>query len=359
MFSELTAFLDSFVRDGAPGYDLAVLQHGREIFRHQSGYTNVEKQIPVAGNERYNLYSCSKPITVTAALMLYEEGLYKLDDPLYTILPEFKEMTVRDGNGVKKAKNPIRMRDLFSMTAGFTYDLQTPALKRAKVKTDGRCGTREVMPYFAETPLAFEPGTHWRYSACHDILAAAVEVLAGERFGAFVSRRIFKPLGMTRSTFCLDDSELDTVTEQYRYDAEAGVAKNCGNSLGVFKLGSAYESGGAGCISTVEDYLRFMEGLRTGVLLSDKTLTLMHTDCLDENTRPDFWHHKTYGYALGVRCPIPGGATDFGWDGAAGAFMAIDIENEITVFYAQHLRSDPNNPNRHLVYDYVRDALVK
>jgi CubicO group peptidase (beta-lactamase class C family) len=89
MFSELTAFLDSFVRDGAPGYDLAVLQHGREIFRHQSGYTNVEKQIPVAGNERYNLYSCSKPITVTAALMLYEEGLYRLDDPLYAILPNF------------------------------------------------------------------------------------------------------------------------------------------------------------------------------------------------------------------------------------------------------------------------------
>lgn len=357
MFSELTAFLDSFVRDGAPGYDLAVLQHGREIFRHQSGYTNVEKQIPVAGNERYNLYSCSKPITVTAALMLYEEGLYRLDDPLYAILPEFREMTVREGDAVRKAKNPIRMRDLFSMTAGFSYNLETPALKRAREETGGRCGTREVMPYFAESPLSFEPGTHWQYSACHDILAAAVEVLAGERFGAFVSRRIFKPLGMTRSTFCLDDSELDTVTEQYRYDSEAGVAKNCGNSLGVFKLGTAYESGGAGCISTVEDYLRFMEGLRTGALLSDKTLTLMHTDCLDENTRPDFWHHKTYGYALGVRCPIPGGATDFGWDGAAGSYMAIERELGLSIFYATHLLNPPIATPRLQIIDIVKKAI--
>lgn len=358
MFNKLTEFLDSFVRDGAPGYDLAILRHGKEVFRHQSGYTNVEKQIPVAGNERYNLYSCSKPITVTAALMLYEEGLYRLDDPLYTILPEFRHMTVREGDTVRKAKNPIRMRDLFAMTAGFTYNLETPALKRAREETGGRGGTREVMPYFAESPLSFEPGTHWQYSVCHDILAAAVEVLAGERFGAFVSRRIFTPLGMAHSTYCLDESELCTVTEQYRYDDKAGVAKNCGNSLGIFKLGRAYESGGAGCISTVEDYLRFMEGLRTGALLSEKTLTLMHTDCLDENTRPDFWHHKTYGYGLGVRCPIPGGATDFGWDGAAGSYMAIERELGLSVFYATHLLNPPISLPRLQIIDIIKRALA-
>ena len=357
MFNELTAFLNSFVRDGAPGYDLAIWQNGKEIFRHQNGYTNVEKKLPVAGNERYNLYSCSKPITVTAALMLHEEGLYRLDDPLYAVLPEFRHMTVQDGDGVREAKNPIRMRDLFAMTAGFSYDLNTPALKRAKEETGGRCQTREVMPYFAETPLCFDPGTHWRYSACHDVLAAAVEVMAGERFGDFVSRRIFKPLGMTRSTYCLDDEELHTVTEQYRYDSTSGVAKNCGKTLGVFKLGTEYESGGAGCISTVEDYMRFMEGLRTGALLSKKTLTLMHTDCLDENTRPDFWHNKAYGYGLGVRCPLSGGATDFGWDGAAGSYMAIERELGLSVFYATHLLSPPIALPRLQIIDFIKRAL--
>ena len=357
MFNELTTFLDSFVRDGAPGYDLAILQHGKEIFRHQSGYTNVEKQIPVAGNERYNLYSCSKPITVTAALMLYEEGLYRLDDPLYAILPEFRKMTVCEGDTVREAKNPIRMRDLFTMTAGFTYDRETPALKRAKVETNGRCGTREIMRYLAEDPLSFEPGTHWKYSLCHDVLAAAVEVMAGERFGSFVSRRIFKPLGMTRSTYCLDDSELNTVTEQYCYDSDKNLAENCGNTLGLFKFGTEYESGGAGCISTADDYLRFMEGLRTGALLSEKTLTLMHTDCLDENTRPDFWHNKAYGYALGVRCPKEGGATDFGWDGAAGSYMAIERELGLSVFYATHLLNPPFAIPRLQIIDFVKKAV--
>lgn len=357
MFSKLTAFLDSFVRDGAPGYDCLILQNGREIYRHQGGYTDVERRIPVSGNERYNLYSCSKPITVTAALMLLEEGLYTLEDPLYAILPEFREMSVMEGDTVRKAKNPIRMRDLFAMTAGFSYNLETPALQRAKVETGGRCGTREVMPYFAQSPLSFEPGTRWQYSACHDILAAAVEVMAGERFGAFVARRIFRPLGMSRSTFLMHENDPDTVTEQYRYDSDAGVAKNCGNSLGVFKLGTEYESGGAGCISTVEDYLRFMEGLRTYALLRPETVDLMQTDCLNEDTRPCFWHKDRYGYALGVRCPLPGGATDFGWDGAAGSYMAIERELGLSVFYATHLLNPPIAVPRLQIIDIVKEAV--
>ncbi|MBQ8174121.1 MAG: beta-lactamase family protein [Clostridia bacterium] len=357
MFTKLTEFFDSFVRDGAPGYDCMILQGGREIYRHQSGYTDVENQIPVSGNERYNLYSCSKPITVTAALSLWEEGLYSLDDPLYAILPEFRRMTVKDGDGVHEAKNPIRMRDLFAMTAGFTYDVQSPALMRARAETAGRCPTREVMRYLAEDPLSFEPGTKWQYSLCHDVLAAAVEVLAGERFADYVAKRIFRPLGMTRSTFLLRDGEGDEVTEQYRFDREANVARNCGKTISPYKMGSEYESGGAGCISTVEDYMRFMEGLRTFALLRPETVKLMQTDCLDENTRPTFWHYRKYGYALGVRCPLAGGATDFGWDGAAGSYMAIEQELGLSILYATHMLRHPIEECRLHIIDIVKAAL--
>lgn len=357
MFSKLTAFLDSFVRDGAPGYDCLILQNGREIYRHQGGYTDVERRIPVSGNERYNLYSCSKPITVTAALMLLEEGLYTLEDPLYAILPEFREMSVVEGDTVRKAKNPIRMRDLFAMTAGFDYNVESPALLQARKDTEGRCPTREVMRYLAREPLSFEPGTRWQYSLCHDVLAAATEVLAGERFGDFVARRIFRPLGMSRSTFLMHENNPDTVTEQYCLDEKTGLAKNCGKSIFPYKMGSEYESGGAGCVSTVEDYMRFLEGLRDGSLLRPETLKLMYTDCLNENTRPHFWHNKRYGYALGVRCPLPGGATDFGWDGAAGSYLAIEPTLGLSIFYATHMRRHPIEGPRLQIIDIVKEAV--
>lgn len=359
VFDKLIAFLDGYSQSGAPGYDCLIYRDGREIFRHFGGYTDVENKIPPTGKERYNLYSCSKPITVSAALLLYEEGRFRLDDPLSLYLPEFTDMKVKEGDTLRAAKTPIRMQDLFAMTAGFTYNTSSPALQRAKEETGGRCPTREVMRYLAEEPLSFDPSARWQYSLCHDVLAAAVEVIAGERFGAFVKRRIFDPLGMTESTYSLPDEERHTLTEQYIYRPDKGTVENFGKGIAPFKLGTDYESGGAGCASTVTDYMRFLEGLRTGKLLRPETVRLMQTDVLTEESRATFWLKDTYGYGLGVRCARADGvgATDFGWDGAAGSYLAIDLEEKLSVIYMTHLRNAPINPIRGLIIELIKEDL--
>lgn len=359
MLENLIEFLDKRMETGAKGYDVIVYQGGKEVFRHKNGYADYEKKTPVQGDELYYLYSCSKPITCVAAMMLWEKGAFSLDDKLSDYMPEFKEMNISTPEGLVKAKNPILVRHLFEMSAGLDYNEKSDALMACRETTGGRVPTREAMKYIATCPIGFEPGERWRYSLCHDVLAALVEVVSGQRFSEFVEENIFRPLGMHRSTYRLTPEIKAQVAPLYIYDsaAKAPRIETRGNAL---VIGTEYESGGAGCVSCVEDYMLFLEGVRTYKLLKKETVDLMRTDRLAPLGVSDagYWKRETHGYGLGMRCSkgVPGYG-DFGWDGAAGAFMAIDIENEITVFYAQHLLADPNNPNRHEVYDYVRDAL--
>ena len=158
MFERLREFLDSFLEYGIPGFDLAVYKDGKSVLRYMNGYSDFENKIPMTGKERYNIYSCSKVITCTAALQLWEKGLFSLEDKLSDYMPEFKDMTVRTDEGIKKAENPILIKHLFEMTAGFSYDLYSPSLKDCREETNGRCSTRELMTYLAKEPLLFEPG---------------------------------------------------------------------------------------------------------------------------------------------------------------------------------------------------------
>ena len=340
MFESVTKLMDGFMELGVPGYDCIVYHKGNCVYRHFAGYSDNINKVPMNGHELYNIYSCSKVITCTAALMLYERGLLGIDDLLSDYLSEFEHMTVKTEDGIKEAKRQITIRNLFSMTAGFSYDLNSPQLQKCKEETQGRCQTREVMKYLAKEPLLFEPGERFEYSLCHDVLAAVVEVVSGMRFGEFVRENIFKPLGMENSTFLLDDSQLDKVSAQYAFDYEEKKIKMCTKDI-CYKLGTEYESGGAGCISTVEDYSKFLEGLRCKKLLKEETIELMTTNQLGEGQDENYWP-KGYGYGLGVRCPKENSnVTDFGWGGAAGAYLAIDRAHELTVFFAQHVLGSP------------------
>ncbi|MCQ2430981.1 MAG: beta-lactamase family protein [Clostridia bacterium] len=340
MFEKLTSILESYIGIGVPGCDCTVAYQGDIVYRRRFGDA---ENAPF----RYNIYSCSKPITCTAALQLYEKGLYRLDDALADYMPEFGDMTVGAGDDVRRAEHPIRIRDLFTMTAGFSYDLWSPALRKAREETAGRCPTRETMRYLAKEPLCFEPGEHWNYSLCHDVLAALVEVISGERFGTYVKRHIFDPVGMKESTFSLPDTELDTLAEQYRYDHENKSFVNCGKQIQGYKLGTEYESGGAGCISSVSDYILFLEAMRKGdILISRETTDLMAENKLTDSQIKSYWYNPVYGYGLGVRCPGPGAGpdspVDFGWDGAANSYLAIDRTHAVTVFFAEHVLNAPN-----------------
>ncbi|MBR5922392.1 MAG: beta-lactamase family protein [Clostridia bacterium] len=350
MFEHLKLFCDSFLEAGLPGFDIAVYRKGESILRYIGGYSDLENRIKMNGKERYNIYSCSKPITCTAALKLYEKGMFSLEDKLSDYMPEFSDMTVKTENGIVKAQNPILIKHLFEMTAGFSYNTASPELLRCREETGGKCQTRETMKYLAKEPLLFEPGDRWEYSLCHDVLAAFVEVVSGEKFEDYVKKNIFDVLGMQNSTFMLPEEQIETISPQYKF--ENGKAVNVGKHIVAYKIGSEYASGGAGCISTADDYIRFLEGLRTGKLIKPDTLKRMITDRLTESQKRTYWLNGTHGYGLGVRTP-KGDIHDFGWGGAANAYLAVDAENEISVYLGAHMLFSPTQGIRNMIFRYV------
>lgn len=359
-FQKLTAFLDTLPGLGIPGGECIVQAGYETVYRHRVGYADREKQIPLAGKERFFLYSCSKLITCTAAMQLFEKGAFLLTDPLYEYLPEYRHMTVRTarGNGeerLRPAGNPITVGDLFAMTAGFDYDLTAPEIAAVQEKTEGRAPTREVVRALAARPLCYEPGERWQYSLGHDVLGGLIEVISGRPFGQYLQNEIFDPLEMSGSGFPTRPGIMEGMMAQYRRNEETGEAVRIPLE-NEYIFGTEYESGGAGLISCVDDYARFAAALANGGtgangarILGRHTIDLMRENRLSQRQRMDFdWvRFRGYGYGLGVRTMVDraeGGAPspkgEFGWAGAGGAYVLIDPANSLSMFYAQHMRKN-------------------
>ena len=356
MFERTIKFCDSFLDKNVPGFDLAIYKSGSCILRHTAGYRDFENKIPMRGDERYNIYSASKFITCVAAMQLWEKGLFSLEDKLSKYMPEFENMSVREKDGsIRPARSSILVKHLFEMSAGFNYNVELPEIIKCRKETNGRCPTRELMRYLAKEPLDYDPGEKWAYSLCHDALAAFVEVVAGEKFEDYVKKNVFDVLSMDSSTFMLPDSELDTVTEQYIF--RNNVLEKIDHRIQGYKFGSEYASGGAGCISTVDDYVKFLEGFRTFKFLQPETVELMTTDRLTDGQRLTYTKPE-YGWGLGIRCKKKGGKyVDYGWGGAAGAFLAVDPVNELTVYFGCHLLDSPVQGIRASIYKYIHAEL--
>ena len=352
MFENIKKLLDRSESLGIPAMDLTIYHKGKEVFREIRGVCD-EEGTPLTENTLFNIYSCSKFITCVAALTLLEEGKISLDDDVADYISAFGNMTVKKNGGIFKAENRLKLFHLFTMTGGLSYDVDLEHIARAKSETDGRCPTVETMNYIAKMPLEFEPGENWRYSLSHDVIAAIVEIVSGKRFGKYVNDRIFVPLGMENTTYNLSDNRLCEVCTQYVFDNSSKKYTNIGKNIN-YKFGSEYESGGAGGVSTVNDYIKFLEGVRLGKIISPDTVSKMKTDYLNESQRKACWVHKGYGYGLGVRTPdFTGKRSDFGWNGAAGAFGAVDEKNEITLYYSQAVKASPARP---LQPDYIEAA---
>ena len=358
MFERLSKLLDSFPEMGIPGYDCAVWHKGREVFRKYGGYSSVEEKTPTTGNEQYFIYSCSKPITATAGMICLERGLFTLTDPIGRFLPEFSEMMVKDGDSVRRAKRSITVKDLFCMTGGFGYDAHSPMLELCRKELPGRATTREMMRYLAREPLLFDPGDRWEYSFCHDVLVALIEEATKTRFGMFVREKIFEPLGMG-STSYTTPSDTGRLAEQYICDPDTGKRSNFGKHIMDFAdFGPEYESGGAGCISTATDCIRFLEALRDGEkILKRDSVRQMTANALTPEQAKTYWM-PGYGYGLGVKCSIgTPGCGDFGWGGMAGALMSVDPAHELSVVYLQHVLFAPNNMERYMIYPLILEEL--
>lgn len=361
MFEKLTETMDGFIENlGIPFYDCVVMKDGKCVYRHSNGCTDTDKKTPVTGKELYDIYSCSKLITCTAALQLYEKGKFGLDDYLYLYMPEFENMTVKDENGnIRPAQNKITVRELFTMTAGFGYDVGSPMMRKCVEDTDGECQTLTVMEYLAKEPLLFEPGYRWNYSLCHDVLAALVEKISGMTFGEYVKKNIFDVCGMENSSFLIDESNAERLVCHYSYNNRTEKVEKCPKNV-HFRIGTKYESGGAGCVSCVDDYIKFLEALRTYKLLKKETVDLLSTNQMtkEQMDMPSYWVALKRGYGLGQQCPTKTNKRpDFGWGGAAGSHYFVDCRDGITAFFAtQVFGYDKLQSARIAVTDIVLEA---
>lgn len=373
-FSKLTQFLHHLVDEVyIPSVCMQVYRDGVQVYSHAYG---CPEGMPVTPDTTYNLYSVSKVITCTAALQLLEEGKYLLTDPLYEYFPQFREMYVRCGGGedvgnrvaqgerilyedgkteAVRAKNPIRIRDLFNMTAGFSYNYNAPAFKRILAETGGRFPTLRLADALASEPLEYEPGTRWGYSLAHDMIGALIEKISGIPFGEYLRKNIFEPLDMKSFTFHRDEAVYANMAPQYLYNYET-KRPALGTKENPMLIGEGFESGGAGLIGSVADYAKFANAMCLGGtspqgarILSRATIDLMRTNFLTAEMAPYFnWEQFVgYGYGLGVRTHVShaksGGLSplgEFGWGGAAGAYVLIDPDNRVAAFYGQHMRNN-------------------
>lgn len=352
---------DSVAYKQVPCSDIAVTLKGKEIFRYHNGTRDDERKVPLAGNELYFLYSATKVITCTALMQLLEKGKISLEDEIAKYIPEYGRLWVKAKNGAQRAQTVLRLKHLFTMTSGLDYNLERGGISRMKQKNPS-ASTLEMVKTFAQEPLEFEPGTHYLYSLSHDVLAAVLELVMDMSFGEYLKKNIFEVCDMANTGFTLNDEIRSRMCSQYQMDEQTGVAKLIGKE-NEFILTPNYESGGAGLISCVEDYGRFVTELANGNrLLKAETINLMRQNHLGVQARAEFEAMKQgYTYGLGVRTNQTSNFSakgEYGWDGAAGAYALIDPDNHIAIFYATHIRSHGTYLYEKL-HPAIRDAVYE
>lgn len=386
-FSNLKKCMDELVSDELrPSIDVAVYRNHELLYRYFTGVMDIENGGDLCGDEQYFIYSMTKMITCCCALQLLEQGKYSLDDPISKWLPEFSKMKITadtlNTENAKKiaggqsvgenvdvtddgyAKTPITVKHLFTMTAGLDYSLYDDVLRNAAA--EGKKTTQELVRAMANKTLGFEPGTRFRYSLCHDVLGALIEIWSGETLGNYMRKNVFEPLGMKNTFFGVPEDK-SKMPSLYSYFGNPPVFKKEALKC-VYNISPEYESGGAGLTSTTEDYALFLDMVACGGvgktgsrILKEETVKLWGTNHVSGAAADDFDEmRRGYGYGLGVRVhmrPETSGTIspvgEFGWDGAAGAFSMVDPINHVSLTYFQNVMG--NSPDQ----SAIRNALYK
>lgn len=353
-FKKLRDLMDYFTSWRIPGCSCSVYFGHRPVFKYSSGFADAENKIKMnADYHRMFMYSCTKPVTCTAAMMLWEKGKFLLDDPIEAYLPAWSNVKYirrhADGSSeIADCDRKITVSDLFTMMSGLDYNIDGKAFSAAKEKFAPECGTVDMMNALAGDPLWEMPGQYWYYGMSHDVLAALIEVVAGMSLRDFARINIFEPLGMNDTVYS-DGTIGERAAVQYWFNNDTEKFQRADQRNGYI-FGSNYSSGGAGIVSTVTDMVKFAEMMANGgktpdgrQIISRNTIDLMRKNRLSAEQLKVFWH-PGYGYGLGVRTlidPAAAGAPskigEFGWTGAAGAFMLIDPDSSVAMFYAHHM----------------------
>lgn len=352
-FENVREYIDRVMigEKGVPGVDITVMRDHKCLYRYMAGQA--------AADRHYFMYSCTKPVTVAAVMRLVEEGRLSLQDPVAKYLPAFSQLyTENDGKRIP-VQTPVTVQQLFTMSAGFDYSLITDPEKNAKLMAQAGkdAVTLDVVNSFAKFPLEFEPGERFCYSVCHDILAAVAEIVTGMPFSQYVKTVLFEPLGMAATTYRHTAQALEKVTSQYLYwDEKLHEIPTANQHV----LTPNYDSGGAGIISTPEDYRLFADMMAcqgTGAngyrFLKPESIELLAQPQIDYEGVPG------YRYGLGVRVHSETG--EFGWDGAAGSCVMMDPKNHLSIFIAMHVLNWPGliGDDHFVLHDLVYSALGK
>ena len=305
-FHLLEQYLDTLNEEyGIPGLDVIVTKEHEIIFRRMLGYADPDIRKPVSGEDYYQLFSCTKLITMTAMMQLIEQGKASLYDPISRFLPEWENMTVMNDDWKTRglffspklsepshfAKNRIRIIDCMSMMAGLTYDINSEAIEQL-LRENPSANTRDVIAAIARMPLLYEPGTRYQYSLGHDVIGAVIEVISGERFSDYLQHHIFDPLGVTDMTCHLTEEQWKRMSAMYEYQPDTREMKRI-QADNNYILSPNYESGGAGLSGTAESYSAIVEAL------ANRGIGRNGARILKEESVMLFTHSVTTGEALG------------------------------------------------------------
>jgi len=390
-FTDLTSEFQKYIDDDETGGILcAVYKKGNLVYCNKFGWKDKENQIPIAFDDIFRIYSMTKPITCLAALILYEEGKYDLDDLIEKYLPEFKNLKILKSYDnetgeieLEETKNPITIKQLFTHTSGLSYGFYpgVPIDKlygkefgfsdefRLKPVLENLLKFNELKEFskqLSKLPLAFEPGTHLWYAYSHDILGFLIEKLTGKKFDAFLKESIFNKLGMNDTNFYVPEEKWRRLSKVFTKSEKGILVELEGIISDGFKYKPQFLSGGAGLVSTLEDYLKFCLMILNGGQFGD--IRIISEDTIDLMTSNHLLGKKSYlemqlfqpedpeiikrikgfGFGLGVIVKTAenmhrSAIGEYGWSGALNSLFRIDPTNQlITVVMTQCCPVDNN-----------------
>lgn len=341
--------------DEIAGASVCAARHGQIIYRECFGFRDKENRLPMKKNTIFRMFSMSKPITAAAAMILIERGLIRYTDPVKYYIPAFEGMTVEDENGTRPAERDITIRDLLSMTSGLVYPEDNPAGRKMggifdEIKRGNASGeqltTMEIAEKIGKSPLMFSPGERWHYGTSADIMGAVIEAVSDMKYGDFLRKEIFEPLGMEDTGFYIPEEKYHRLAQIYdRTDKGLVPYEDFYLGLTDYKAPPAFESGGAGLVSTIEDYLKFGQMLLSygNDILSSDAVSLMTKNMLND-TQKSYAHEwdsvKGCGYGCFMRIledrtagGYLAGEGEFGWDGWTGNYFSADPKNDLVFLY--------------------------
>ena len=351
-----------------PGSIALVARRGQPCYLDVAGLRDVERGTPMTADTIVRIYSMTKPVTSVALMILYERGLFSLDDPVHRYIPAWKGLRVRTAGShplfaTVPCQRPMTIRDLFMHTSGLTYDFMHASNVDAAYRELGvglpRRGytLQQMIDQLAGLPLEFSPGERWNYSVATDVLGYLIEVLSGQSLPDFMRTALFEPLGMTDTSFEIPADKLDRLASCYERNLqkEMVLQDDCRDSHFASR---SFWSGGGGLLSTVTDYYRFSQMLLNGGsldgqrVIGSRTLQFMTRNHLPGGVDMSQFATGSFsetvyggvGFGLGfankldpVRNGFPGSVGSFFWGGLASTLFWVDPAEELVVIFLTQL----------------------